>query len=75
MELKGAVKIEETAIHPWCNSQHTEDLNSHAIEQASLLTVALLHSFLVAAVVTYFSDSLASLDGMKGKPLILFLCS
>jgi hypothetical protein len=41
------------------NLQKTEKLNSHATEQASLLTVALPHSFLVSAVLTCFSDSFA----------------
>jgi hypothetical protein len=40
--------------------------NSQATEQASLFTVALPLSFLMSAVLTYFCDSLASVDGMKG---------
>jgi hypothetical protein len=36
------------------NSQKTEKLNSQAIEQASLLTIALPRSFLVPPVITCF---------------------
>jgi hypothetical protein len=63
MELNGAAQIEETATQLQRNSLKTEKLNSQATEQASLLTVTLPPSFLVSAVLTYFCDSLVSLDG------------
>jgi hypothetical protein len=49
-----------------CNSQKTEKLNSQATEQASLLTVALLCSFQVSAVLMCFCDSFVSFDSTKG---------
>jgi hypothetical protein len=47
------------------NSGKTENVNSQATEQDSLLTVALPRIFLVSAVVMYFYDSLASLNVTK----------
>jgi predicted amidohydrolase len=66
MELHGAAQIDETTTQLQRNARKTEKLNSQATEQASLLIVVLPRSCLVSAVLAYFCDSLASLDGTKG---------
>jgi hypothetical protein len=58
-------QIEEMATQLQRDSRKAENLNSQASEQASIVTVALPRGFLVSAVLTYFSDSLASLDDTK----------
>jgi hypothetical protein len=64
--LNGAAQTEETATQLQRNSWKTKILNSQVTEQASVLTVAMQHSFLVPADLTCFCDSFASSDGMKG---------
>jgi hypothetical protein len=66
VELNGTAQIDETATQLQRNSLKTEELNSQAIEQASLLTVALPRSFLVSAVRMCVCDSFVTFDSTKG---------
>jgi hypothetical protein len=66
VELNCAAGTEEAAMRLRRNSWKTKKLNSQAIEQASLLTVALQRSFLVAAVLTGFCVPFVSFDCTKG---------
>jgi hypothetical protein len=65
VELNGAAQIEEMAMQLQHNSQKIEKLSSQASKQASLLSIAFQHSFMVSSVLTCFCDSFVSFDGMK----------
>jgi hypothetical protein len=77
VEPNGAAQIEDTATQLQRNSRKTEKFNSQTTEQASLLTFASQHSFMVSAVLMRFCDSFGSSDGHERfmKLLFLFLCS
>jgi hypothetical protein len=70
-------QTEETATRLQRNSWKTKKLNFKATEQASLLTLALQHSFLVSAIVNVFLWFICLFRWHERltKLLILFSCS